>query len=137
MKKYYSHIVSAFVLLVLLLPIIVSAQSWFSNVTCNPTLVGTSTIANPCDFNALVRMVNFVINWFVGISISVAAITFAVAGGKMLLHPDQEGEREAAKEMFKKTIIGMLIVLGAWLVVHTVVGALTSGSGATPLRFLQ
>jgi len=96
------------------------------------------TAASPCTFNSLAGLVNGVINWFLGISVSVAAITFVVAGARMLLHPTNEAERGAAKEMFFKTVIGLLIILCAWLVIHTVIAALVPNAAGPngALRFL-
>jgi hypothetical protein len=89
-----------------------------------------------CDFTEFAIMINRIINWFISISVSVAAITFSIAGANMLLHPDNAGEREKAKSMFIKTIIGMLIVLGAWLIIHTIITSLVSSS-TNALRFLN
>jgi ABC-type nickel/cobalt efflux system permease component RcnA len=94
------------------------------------------TAADPCTFGKLADLVNNILNWFIGISISVAAITFSIAGAQMLMNPDNPGKREEAMEMFKKTVIGMLIVLGAWLIVHTIVSTLASNSSSA-LRFLK
>ena len=89
-------------------------------------------------FKAFSTMINDIINWFITISVSIAAITFAIAGGRMLMNPENSGEREKAKEMFKKTVIGMLIVLGAWLIVHTIVTTLVATNDPTnALRFLK
>jgi uncharacterized membrane protein len=88
-----------------------------------------------CDLTEAVITINRVINWFISISISVMAITFSVAGARILLHPDQAGEREKAKEMFRKTIIGMFIVLCAWLIIHKAVSVLVSNP-TSALRFL-
>ena len=93
------------------------------------------TAANPCTFNSLTTLVNNIVNWFLGISVSVAAITCAVAGGKMLFNPGNAGKRAEALDMFWKTIIGMVIILCAWLVIHTVIATLVDkNTGA--LRFL-
>ncbi len=88
-----------------------------------------------CDFSSLATLVNNIINWFLGISVSVAAITFAIAGGEMLFNPGNTVKIEEALGMFKKTIIGILIVLCAWLIIHTVIAALVNSSTGA-LRFL-
>ena len=89
-----------------------------------------------CDFTEAFLLVNRLINWFITISVSIAAITFAIAGGRILFHPDNPGEISAGWEMFRKTLIGMLVILCAWLVVHTVVANLVSSS-TNALRFLK
>ena len=88
-----------------------------------------------CNFGSLTTLVNNIVDWFLGISVSVAAITFAIAGGKILFNPGNTTKRGEALGMFKKTIIGLLIILCAWLVIHTVIGALSSNSKSA-LQFL-
>ena len=88
-----------------------------------------------CDFGDLVQLVNNIINLFLAISVSIAAISFAYGGALILLNPGNSAKREQAKGIFKKTIIGMIIVLTAWLIVFTIVKALVNpATGA--LRFL-
>jgi len=120
-----NKLITSILSLVLFLPIIVFAAG----------LIPCDGVTVKCDFNAFAGLINNIINWFIGISAGVAAITFSIAGAKMLFNPDNPTKRQEAIGMFKKTVIGMLIVLGAWLIVHTIVSALVKPeSGA--LRFL-
>lgn len=95
---------------------------------------GLVPCTNNCSFSDLTGLINGIIKWFLGISASVATVTFAIAGAKILLHPDSDTERTEAKSMFVKTAIGLLIVLCAWLVIHTVILALAN-PGTNALRF--
>ena len=90
-------------------------------------------------FCAFAGMINTILKWFIDMSVAVAAITFSIAGGKMLLNPENASKRTEAIEMFKKTVVGLLIVLGAWLAIHTVITILVPNStGSTgALRFLD
>ena len=123
MKKYKT--IAILLSLVLFLPLFVSAAGL---IPCN------GTPDSPCDFNAFSKLINGIINWFIGISATVAAITFSIAGGQMLLNPDNPSKREEAINMFKKTVYGMIIILVAWLVVHTVVATLVDPN-TNALRF--
>ncbi|MBU6370854.1 MAG: hypothetical protein KGH93_02505 [Patescibacteria group bacterium] len=88
-----------------------------------------------CNFGSLVGLINNVINWFLAIAASVAAITFAIAGAKMLFNPANDAKKTEAKAMMWKTIVGLLVILCAWVVLHAVIGAITNpNTGA--LRFL-
>ncbi len=98
-------------------------------------LIPCDGVNTPCNFGSLATLVNNIINWFLGISVSVAAITCAVAGAKILFNPGNQSEIEAGKTMLWKTIQGMFIILLAWLVVHTVIAALVNPSTGA-LRFL-
>ncbi|MFA5764055.1 MAG: pilin [Candidatus Paceibacterota bacterium] len=127
MKKNQYKILSVSVSIALLLPIVAFAAG----------LVPCGGFGEPvCDFKQLAIMINNFVNWFLGISVSIAAITFAVAGGKMLLNPENESNRTDAKEMFKKTAMGLVIILVAWLVVHTVIVALVNRNVGA-LRFFK
>ena len=54
----------------------------------------------------------------------------------MLFNPTDPGKRKDAKEIFKKTIIGLVIILSSWLVVTAVVKTLV-GDSSSALRFLK
>jgi len=88
-----------------------------------------------CNFNSLATLVNNIINWFLGISVSVAAITFSIAGAQILFNRDKPAKLEDAKGIFMKTIIGLIIVLCSWLVIHTIIATLASNPNSA-LRFL-
>ena len=122
MKKYFYKTIS---FSIILLPLAAFAAG----------LIPSDAEITKNGFCAFATLINNVINWFIGISVSVAAITFAIAGAKILFNPGNSGKRTEAIEMFKKTIIGMFIVLGAWLVVHTIISTLVSPS-TNALRFL-
>lgn len=100
-------------------------------------LIPCDNVTVKCDFNAFAAMINKIIDWFIGISITVATITFIIAGAKMLMNPESDSKREAAKEMFKKTVIGLFIILTAWLIVNTIVSTLVDTSSTGALRFLS
>jgi hypothetical protein len=78
-----------------------------------------------CNFDSITRMVNEGLTWFMSIAVSVVTISFAIAGGMMLLNPGDPAKRGKAKEVFKNTIIGLIIVLTAYLVVYTVLKGIT------------
>lgn len=86
-----------------------------------------------CDFTSLVGMLNGIVQWFLTIAASVAALSFAWAGAQILMNPGNEGKLSDAKEMFRKTIWGLVWLLGSWLIIYTVVKTLAPG---TALRFL-
>ena len=90
----------------------------------------------PCNFSEMAKTVNRVINWFISMSAVVAAITFAWAGIKMFINPENPGKIGEAMEMFKKTAIGLIIVLVAWLIVKTVVSQFVDPS-INALRYLD
>jgi len=119
--------------LIIFLPLIV----WAVDDPCASSngLIPSDECIKANGFSAFSTMINTIINWFISISATVAAITFSIAGAQMLLNPDNPGKRQDAIEMFKKTVIGLLIILGAWLVIHTVISTLVKSDKA--LRFFN
>lgn len=87
------------------------------------------------NFYSLKGLLGIIFNWFFSVAASIAAIGFAVAGVRMLINPTNSAERAAAKETFKKTIIGLLIALTSLLIVNTVVKEIVVTPEAT--RFLD
>jgi len=117
---------SILLLVLVLLPLI----SFSAIVTCGNDDPST------CNFDSISAMVNEGITWFMGISISVVTISFAIAGGMMLMNPGDPAKRGKAKEVFKNTIIGLIIVLVAYLVVTTVLKSITVEDSGV-FRFLK
>lgn len=99
-----------------------------------PDCVNDPSRGVDCGFNDLVQIVNNAITWFLSVAVAAAAITLSIAGAKMLLNPGNTGKRAEAIEMIKKTVIGLIIVLISWLVIHTAVATIVKGGN--PLRFL-
>lgn len=99
-------------------------------------IVQCDGVSKVCDFNAFVDMINRIINWFISIASSVAALTMAYAGAQILLNPGNSGKIEDAKKMFSKAVWGLVWLLGAWLIVHAVVSMIPDSQG-DPLRFLK
>ncbi len=81
-------------------------------------------------------MINSGITWILGMATVIAAITSVIAGGQILLNPGNSEKRSEALGMFKKALIGLLIVLLAWVVVKTAVGYIINPQ-TNGLRFFQ
>jgi hypothetical protein len=127
------HFINLLVLLAIALPVITLAAG-----ECVPTdgFIPSDACIRANGFLAFAAMINKIINWFVSISVSIAALTFAYGGAKILFNPENPGAIDEGKEMLKKTVIGMLIILGAWLVVHSIISALVNPETGA-LRFLK
>lgn len=92
---------------VLMLPLVVSAQI----VTC---------LGPECQICHLVSLGQNIINFLISISAIVGAMLFAWAGIKMATAGGNEGQISKARNTFTNVIIGLLIMLGAWLGIDTV-----------------
>ncbi len=90
-----------------------------SLVVCSNTPDENGVVADPCDFNALITLINKVIRFVLfNMAVPISAIMFAYAGF-LLVTAGGEGEKTKAKNIFTNTVIGLVIAAGAWLIVET------------------
>jgi heme O synthase-like polyprenyltransferase len=118
-KKIFAWVMS----FIFILPFLTYAAEYTFNGLL-PTVCTDSSSDTKCNFEAIMATINHALNWVIGMAGVIAAITFTIAGAQMLLNPDNPGKRADAIEMFKKTAIGLIIVLSAWLVITTSIKAL-------------
>ena len=89
----------------------------------------------PCDgieCNAchLVEMGNTILTWLIGVMFVVFAGILAVAGWGLVTSAGNQTALSDAKSKFTNALIGLFIVLTAWLLVDTIMrGLLKSGDG--------
>ncbi len=84
----------------------------------------------PCNFCEFVSMTNGIITWVIGVMLVVFAIIVVVAGMGMVTSGGNPAAKTAAKSKLSNAIIGLIIILAAWLLVDTVMlGLLTGGRG--------
>ena len=111
MKKYFIFI---FVLLMVLLPVLSFAQP------SEGTGLVTCTAAKDCDWNALLAMINKVINFALfALALPIAAIMFAWAGVLMVTSAGSTEARSKAKGIFGNVVWGLVLAVAAWLIVST------------------
>jgi len=110
MKNFYKNFL---VVLVILFPVFTSA--------------GIIPCTDNCGYNDLIKLAKNLIDWVMMISVPIATGVFAWAGFKYMTSGvvDQKNE---AKEMLKKVLIGFVVILSAWLIVSTLVNALINSS---------
>lgn len=91
-----------------------------------------------CTFNDAVKFVNNTVSLIINWSAYIAVITITIAGARILLHPDNSGERTKAKEMFMKTVYGFFFFFCSFLIVKLIVTGLgVNESGTNIFRFLK
>lgn len=105
-------------LLVLFVPDTASAQSGF--VTCDGT---------ECSACHLAEMGNTIVTWLIGVLFVVFAVIMAIAGWGLVTSAGNPAAKQAAKDKFMNAIIGLIIVLAAWILVDTIMRGLLSSSG--------
>lgn len=77
-----------------------------------------------CGFNDLMILVNRVIEYIFILILPLLAIVFAYAGYIYLTSGGNSGKRTKAKDAMTNALIGILVIMMAWLAVRTIVGSL-------------
>ena len=93
---------------------------WRTLIVCN----SPPDFPEPCGFSHLILLAQNLINDLIVISTFLATAAFAYAGLLLLTSGGSEGQRDKAKDVFKKVLKGYLWILGAWLLVYTITSAL-------------
>ncbi len=124
MSKLTKILIPLAVFLVLVVP---SLSFSASLVPCNNNTVsitnsyGTVTPAVPCDFNALMKLVNGGINFILKfLAIPIAAIMFFYAGFLMVTSGGSSESKTKAKNIFTNTAIGIIFIAGSWLIIKMI-----------------
>ena len=91
-------------------------------VPCNNTPDASGNIAQPCNFNALMTLVNNIVNFVLYFMvIPIAAILFTYAGFELITAGGESAHaRQKAKSIFTNAVIGLIIAMACWLIVKLV-----------------
>ena len=82
------------------------------------------TNARPCDFNALMTLIDNIIKFILfNLALPIAAIMFAIAGFLLITTGGADGKTRA-KNIFTNTVIGLIFAAGAFLIVKTILSIL-------------
>ena len=93
-------------------------------VPCSNTPDASGKILQPCDFNALMDLVNNIITFILFyMAIPIAAIMFAYAGFLLITAGGGEAKTKA-KGIFTNAVLGLLLAAAAWLIVSTILSIL-------------
>jgi hypothetical protein len=97
------------------------------NLTTTPPGAGGLVPCNGPDCNAchLVALANNVFNFIITLAVIIGTIGLIVAGLGMVTSGGNTESWARAKRIFGNVIIGFIIILAAWLIVDTVLQALT------------
>lgn len=81
----------------------------------------------PCGFGGVLAIIQNVVNFIIAISIIIATIIIAWAGGLYMLSATNPESRSQANKMLINAFVGICIVLSAWLIVDFVMKTLYGG----------
>lgn len=79
----------------------------------------------PCTTEHVVAFANNVITWLISILGVIAVIALMITGFKLVTSAGNPGAWTQAKDMFTNIVIGIIIILAAWLVVDTILKGFT------------
>ncbi len=118
--------ITLFALAIMFLPHITHA---IQLIPCNGGVTGYDASGNAqydeCTWDDLLTLINNVIDFIIyTVVVFWAGIVFTWGGFLILTSGDNPGKRKQAKAMFINLIIGVIIVLIAWLGIHAILTAL-------------
>jgi hypothetical protein len=100
-------------------PVITLAQNVPGLSTIVPTNCQGADAASKCGICDLATLAQNILNTSIYVLIILSAILFAWAGWKMLTSGGNSSEYAAGKRMFGSVFIGLIIIMGAWIAVDT------------------
>jgi hypothetical protein len=104
---------------VLISPALVSAVGFPDRiVTCGGYGQPACTVCHLAD------LANRVLNAGIYVAIFLSALLFAWAGWKYLTNAANPGQHEEAKKIFLNVLVGLIVILGGWLVIDTLMRVL-------------
>lgn len=80
--------------------------------------------AGECDFYDLVKATKHVINFATQFALAISVVWIAFAGSKYMMSGDNPGKRKEANAMLLNIVKGIVLILGAWLIVHLITSTL-------------
>lgn len=115
MKKTIKFLIPIFIFLMLVVPVLSFSAGLVPD--CD-----NLTPTTQCDFDALMALVNKVINFiFVSLVVPIAAIMFFYAGFLMITAGGESASsRTKAKGIFTNALFGLVIAAGSWVIIHTI-----------------
>lgn len=86
----------------------------------------SGTSCSACD---LVKLANAIVTWLIAFVGILFAVLMVVAGFRLVTSGGNQSALASAKSMLTNALIGFLLILGAWLLVDTLMRALLGDSG--------
>ncbi|MCI5051054.1 MAG: pilin [Candidatus Pacebacteria bacterium] len=84
-----------------------------------------------CGFSDLIKLVQRGIEYIFILVVPIVAITFAYAGYLYLTSGGNSSKRDAAKNAMTKSLIGIVVVMSAWLIVTLILRTLGASDAVT------
>lgn len=123
-KKLLAGLLSAFLLIIFILPVFVSAGDPDDGVgkgivRCGNT-VKDGKFVNSCDFIDFIALINDIINWIIGMAGVIFTISAIWGGFLYMTSGTSVGSKEKAIKILTTTMYGFILLLVGWLIVYTI-----------------
>jgi hypothetical protein len=120
-RNFFCTIVISLVISILLFPFLIFAQA--APLPFTP-LVSIPGLQNATDLNAYI---NALYSLSISIAALIAVVKIVLAGAKYMLDDLVSGKQQAKTDIWN-ALIGLLIIIGAWLILNTINSDLTNPS---------
>lgn len=112
-RKFFVHL-SAAVLLLLAGAGVVWAQTQTSGLVPCEGL-------EDCNWDKFLKLLGNIYAWLVRLALPLATLMIMVSGGMYLVYSTNPGKRESAKKYLLASVIGLVVVLGSYIIVATII----------------
>ena len=120
MTKMPKILIFLSIFLMLIVPVISTAYT-----LGDPLVPCKNTEDSPCDFSAILALVNNVITFLIKyMAIPITAIMFAYAGFELVTSGGSTEKRGIAKKVFTDAVIGLVLAVAAWIIIKTILSIL-------------
>lgn len=109
-------------------------------IPCGDTIVGgvITPTTHPCGFNDILELANRVIHFLmIDVAVPLAALGFMYTGARLVLVQNKESEWTDAKKRIEDVAIGFGMILGAYVLIKTILYAFLNTGGGYTLFLLQ
>ena len=101
-----------------------------NTLSCEETGVAGNKFSDPCTLTSAMVLIRKLIHFVaIDLSLPIAAIGFAIAGGMYMMSAVSSDKRKKAKDVILYIVYGLLIVISAWLIVEAIFRGLGYSSG--------
>ncbi len=115
---------------VVFLALVIAMPELAFATTTTESLASFAQCSGPdCSMCNVAHLANGLIKWLIGFLFVIAACLIAFAGFKLVTSGGDRSALDDAKEMLTNAVIGMIIVLSAWLIVDTLMRGLVGADG--------
>ncbi len=107
-------------------PASTGATTFTPSTQSNGGMILDVKLKNPLKVNTISEAVKFFVNVLLKIAIPFIVLFFIWSGFKFILARGNPTKVAEAKQMFWYTIIGMLLILGAWTITNAIIGTVNT-----------